>query len=134
MKAVLVWKDGRVEPTDVGGGNRIIKPWHKDRRDYQTTFHVSHEGADGAWQYLEGETEDTTVRMAEAAQRIEERRWEVFRRGLDMDDEVTALREVADAAKNVVSSWRGAISRQPHIGRLKEALAKLHRSTSARKL
>lgn len=32
---------------------------------------------------------------------------------------------VADAARNVVAQWRGDISRKPHIGRLREALAAL---------
>lgn len=35
------------------------------------------------------------------------------------------LRVVADAARNVVAQWRGDISRKPHIGRLRDALAKL---------
>jgi hypothetical protein len=40
-------------------------------------------------------------------------------------DELAKLGDVVEAAKNVVASWRGNISRQPHIGRLRDALAAL---------
>lgn len=44
-------------------------------------------------------------------------------------ERVERLEEVADLAENVVAQWRGDISRKPHIGRLREAIAAL-RSTS----
>jgi hypothetical protein len=44
--------------------------------------------------------------------------------------EVERLRVVADRAENVVAQWRGDISRKPHIGQLREALAAWRVSTS----
>jgi hypothetical protein len=42
--------------------------------------------------------------------------------------ELRKLLEVAEAARNVVAQWRGDISREPHIGRLREALVALNES------
>jgi hypothetical protein len=36
---------------------------------------------------------------------------------------LSELTDVVDAARNVVAQWRGDISRKPHIGRLRKALA-----------
>lgn len=41
----------------------------------------------------------------------------------DIQTEVERLRTVAEKAENVVAQWRGDISRKPHIGQLREALA-----------
>ncbi len=37
------------------------------------------------------------------------------------------IAELRECAANVVAQWRGDISRKPHIGRLREALAALDR-------
>lgn len=47
-------------------------------------------------------------------------------------EQMAALGKVVEAAENVVAQWRGDISRKPHIGRLRDALAAL-RTTSAKK-
>lgn len=54
---------------------------------------------------------------------------EALRRALDerdsARDRLRRLEVVAEAARNVVAQWRGDISRKPHIGQLREALAAL---------
>jgi hypothetical protein len=84
--AILVWKDGTREESDAGGGLQII---YAKRRDDggcdQVTFHAMRVGS--ALEYHEGERIDITERMREAERRNRARTFEVFRRGLDLDDE-----------------------------------------------
>lgn len=47
---------------------------------------------------------------------------------LILQSEYEAMKAVVDAARNVVAQWRGDISRKPHIGRLRDALAALRQS------
>lgn len=83
IQAYLVWNDGTRELTPYDGALRIHRPMeHPDRRWTETVFHASDDIVDNVLLYVEGETTDITDQMAKARADIEERRWQVIRRGL----------------------------------------------------
>lgn len=62
----IEWKDGRIEPTDVAGGLKIIKPHRPDgERWAHTTFEAARMADDGLPVYVEGTTEDVNARYRE---------------------------------------------------------------------
>lgn len=80
----MVWADGRREVTDVGGGRCIITMVRcADGRHEEVTFTLVGLSRSDEMVYEETSRRDTTREMAEARRRIEDRRWEVIRRGIE---------------------------------------------------
>lgn len=66
----LEWKDGRIEPTDVAGGMKIIKPHRPDgERWVQTTFEAARVADDDLPVYVEAETKDVNAEFRESEAR-----------------------------------------------------------------
>ena len=66
----LEWKDGRLEPTDVAGGLKIIKPHRPDgERWVRTTFEAARMTDDGLPVYVESETKDVNAQYRESEAR-----------------------------------------------------------------
>lgn len=73
----IEWKDGRIEPTDVAGGLKIIKPHRPDgERWAHTTFEAARMTDEGLPVYVESETRDVNAeyRESEARSMVEEAR------------------------------------------------------------
>ncbi len=85
VKAFLVWNDGTRQPFSwIGEHTRIVTTSHPDGKTSETMFRVGDGdiAADGTLLFIEGESRDVTKEMEDARARIEERRWQVIRRGL----------------------------------------------------
>ncbi len=66
----IEWKDGRIEPTDVAGGLKIIMPRKgDDGRFVQVTFEAARMADDELPVYVEAETEDVNARYRESEAR-----------------------------------------------------------------
>ena len=69
--AYIEWKDGRIEPTDSGGGMKILLMHRQtnEERWQQTTFDAARMTDEGLPVYVESSTEDINARVRESEAR-----------------------------------------------------------------
>lgn len=90
MKYEMVWKDGRRESTEHGGGLAIITTIRENGRCIQVTFRLNETAPHGVMEYVEAERKDVTERMREAEQRNRERTMDYMRKGWQYDEDMAA--------------------------------------------